>query len=141
MNILSYPAHLEQDAPDDWAVVFPDVPEVVTGGPSPDEAWSMAEDALAVALSSYPARGLNFPKANAAKPGQRMFTLPAVIAAKLFIHDALAKQKLTAADLARLIDGDHKAARRILKLTHNTRMDELERILGLLGVRVVLMAA
>jgi antitoxin HicB len=141
MNILSYPAQLEENARSDWSIVFPDVPEVVTGGRSPDEAWSNAEDALAVGLSSYPTSGMDFPKASAAKPGQRMIALPAVIAAKLFIRDALAKRQLTAADLARLIEGDHKTARRILKLTHNTRMEELERILGLLGVRVVLMAA
>jgi antitoxin HicB len=138
---LAYPAYVEQDGPGDWAVVFRDIPEAVTGGESPDTAWQLASDALAVALTSYPARFLPFPIASEPRPGERLISVPAIESAKLFIRDAMAKSRMSAADLARLAETDHKTIRRILALDHRTRMDELERILRLLGVRVTLMAA
>ena len=53
----------------------------------------------------------------------------------------MAARSMTAADLARLIGTDHKSVRRILSLSHNSRMDQLEAVLAMLNVRVVLMAA
>ena len=46
-------------------VTFPDVPEVITQGRGKADAQSSAEEALGLALLSYPARGLPLPKARA----------------------------------------------------------------------------
>lgn len=141
MMVLSYIAYLEQDAPNDWAVVFPDVPEAVTGGASEEEAWQNAADALAVALLSYPKRGLPFPRPGKLREGTRLVDVPSIHAAKLYIHAKMASAGMTTADLARLIDTDHKTTRRILDLHHRTKMDQLEWILFKLDVRVTLVAA
>jgi antitoxin HicB len=141
MNTLSYPAHLEQDGPREWALVFPDVPEVVFGAATEMEAWANAVDVLALALTSYPERHLPFPKASPLKRNGRMIAVPATESAKLFILQAMASQDLSVADLARMLKTDHKSARRVLSLRHNTRMDYLDAVLAKLGVRVALMAA
>lgn len=138
---LVYPARMECDGPGDYAIVFPDVPEVVTGGATPEEAWSGAADALALALCSYPERRLPFPRPGTARKGEWMIAVHATEAAKLFIRRALAERKMTAAELARELGTDHKSVRRILSLSHRTRMDDLESILERLGVRVALTAA
>jgi antitoxin HicB len=138
---LRYPAFVEKDGPRDWSVVFPDVPEAVTGGRTEAEAWANAPDALAVALASYPARRLVFPAPSRPKKDPRQISVPAIQAAKLFIRSELARREMNAADLARLLDIDHKAVRRILDLHHPSRMDQLELVLTRLGVAVTLIAA
>jgi antitoxin HicB len=132
---------LEHDGPGEWALVFPDVPEVVFGASTEKEAWANAVDVLALALTSYPDRHLPFPGASALKKNRRMIDVPATESAKLFIQQAMAAQGLNVADLARMLKTDHKSARRVLSLRHNTRMDYLEAVLAKLGVRVALMAA
>lgn len=140
-EVLVYPARVEQDGPDDYAVVFPDVPEAVTGGSTVENAWSQAPDALALALASYPALGLPFPRPSSPRQGDRLVGVPATQSAKLFIRRAMAERGMTTADLARLIGADHKTARRIIALGHGTRMDQLESVLKSLGIKVTLMAA
>lgn len=138
---LAYPCRLERDGENEWAIVFPDVPEAVFGASSPEAAWDGAVDILALALCSYPERGLPFPTPRPVKRGNRLVVIPAVMAAKLFIRQAMSDKRMNVADLARLLKTDHKSARRVISLSHNTRMDQLEAILGALGVRVALMAA
>ena len=70
-----------------------------------------------------------------------MISVPAIQSAKLFIRQSMAAQNMNVADLARLMKTDHKSARRAVSLAHKTRMDQLEAVLGILGVRVALMAA
>jgi antitoxin HicB len=138
---LAYPARIEQDGPKDFSIVFPNVPEAVTGGVTHEEAWANAAEALALALSSYPSRGLPFPSTQAARKGERLVAVPATMAAKLFIRRAMTEQDLSPADLARILKTDHKSVRRILSLSHRTRMDDLEAVLARLGMQVALMAA
>ena len=138
---LTYSAKVVCEGPDEWTLIFPDVPEAVSGADSEAEAWSEAPDVLALALLSYPRRGLPFPQPGTAAQHDRLIGVPAVQSAKLFIHQAMVARSMTAADLARQLDSDHKSIRRILSLSHNSRMDQLEAVLAMLNVRVVLMAA
>ena len=139
--VLTYPARVERDGPADWAIVFPDVPEAVSGADTEAEAWAQAAEVLALALCSYPARKLPFPKPSRPGKRDRMISIPVTHAAKLFIRQAMAEQDLSVANLARLAKTDHKSARRIIALSHKTRMEPLESVLAMLGVRTALMAA
>jgi antitoxin HicB len=138
---LTYPANAVLEAQNEWTLVIPDVPEAVFGADTEAELWRDAPNVLALALLSYPRSRQPFPSASATLANARLVSVPAVQSAKLFIHRAMAARGMTAADLARLLDTDHKSVRRILSLAHNTRMDQLEQVLAALDVRVVLMAA
>jgi antitoxin HicB len=140
-STLSYPAYLKQESLREWSLVFPDVPEAVFGASTERGAWANAADVLALALVSYPDRSLPFPKPSPLQKTWRMIDVPIIESAKLFIRQAMASQGLSVADLARILKTDHKSARRILSLRHNTRMDYLETVLARLGVRVSLTAA
>jgi antitoxin HicB len=140
-STLAYSAYLERDGPSEWALVVPDVPEATFGASSKKDVWANAAGVLALALCSYPDRKLPFPAAGPPQNNAEMITIPATESAKLFIRQAMASQDLTVADLARMFEIDHKSARRVVSLRHNTRMDFLEAVLAKLGVRVALMAA
>ena len=66
MKAYAYRALFEPgDRRGNIVVTFPDVPEVITQGRGKADAQSSAEEALGLALLSYPARGLPLPKARA----------------------------------------------------------------------------
>lgn len=51
--IYAYPCELTPDEDGGLVVLFPDVPEAITGGKDKTEALMMAEDALVTALAGY----------------------------------------------------------------------------------------
>lgn len=48
-----YPCELTPDEDGSLIVLFPDIPEAITGGKDRTEALTMAEDAIATALAGY----------------------------------------------------------------------------------------
>lgn len=66
MKAYAYRALLEPgDRRGSIVVTFPDVPEAITQGRDMADARAMAEEALRLALLSYPGRGLPLPKPRA----------------------------------------------------------------------------
>jgi antitoxin HicB len=53
------------DNPDVITITFPDVPEAITQGNNDADARAMAQDALGLALLTYPERGLPLPEPRA----------------------------------------------------------------------------
>ena len=49
----SYPYVAEAQPKGGWTVTFPDLPEAITQGDSPEEVAAQAEDALVTAISFY----------------------------------------------------------------------------------------
>lgn len=49
----AFPCELTPDQDGGFVVMFPDIPEAITGGGDSAEALAMAEDALATALAGY----------------------------------------------------------------------------------------
>jgi len=118
-------------------VTFPDVPEAVTEGRDKTEAHSMAEEALGLALLTYPLRGLPLPKARAG--GRKLVAIsPAPdVAAKLALLDAVRAAGMSKAGFARFIGKDEREARRILDPRHPTKLPTLADALARLGKRLV----
>ena len=136
MRTFTYRAVLEPGERKGVAVVtFPDVPEAVTDGVGEIEALKEAEDALGVALLSYPMRGLPLPKARA-RTG-RTVTVAADVAAKLAVLEAFAASGTSKSELARRIGVSENEARRILDPMHATKLPRLAEALAALGRRLV----
>lgn len=114
---------------------FPDVPEAVTEGVGELEALREAEDALGVALLSYPMRGLPLPKARA-RHGKAV-TVAADVAAKLAVLETFAAAGISKSEFARRLDVSENEARRILDPMHATKLPRLVQALAALGKRLV----
>ena len=89
MRTYTYRAAIEPGAASGVFVAsFPDVPEAITEGDGQAGALREAEDALGVALLSYPMRGLPLPRPSA-RQGDAVTVAPEV-AAKLAVLEAFA---------------------------------------------------
>jgi antitoxin HicB len=118
-------------------VSFPDVPEAITQGKDMADARAMAEEALGLALLTYPARGLALPKPRA--KGREMVPVAVApdVAAKLAVLEAFAEAAISKMELARRIGKDEKEVRRILDPRHPTKLPALTEALRALGKRLV----
>jgi antitoxin HicB len=137
MRSYEYRAKFERGARRGMVVSFPDVPEAITQGSDVVDARRMAEEALGLALLSYPARGLPLPKLRA--KGRNLVTIAVApeVAAKLAVLEAFAATSLSKSELARRLGKDEKEVRRILDPKHPTKLPALTAALRALGKRLV----
>ena len=119
-------------------VSFPDVPEAITQGDDEADARAMAEEALGLALVTYPERGLPLPKARASGKGLVPVTVAPEVAAKLAVLEAFAQAGISKSEFARRIKKDEKEVRRILDPKHQTKLALLTQALRELGRRLVI---
>jgi antitoxin HicB len=119
-------------------VTFPDVPEAITEGRDFADAQRQAEEALGLALLTYPKRGLPLPKARSRARDLVPVTVEPDIAAKLALLEALREKGISRRAFARLIDKDEKEVRRILDPKHETKLSTLTAALRALGQRLVI---
>ncbi|MGA2128635.1 MAG: type II toxin-antitoxin system HicB family antitoxin [Xanthobacteraceae bacterium] len=118
-------------------VSFPDVPEAITEGNDRAEAYAQAEEALGLALLTYPARGLALPKARSRSRDLVPVAVDPEIAVKLALLEAVRAARLSKSEFARRIGKDEKEARRILDPRHATKLPTLTAALRKLGQRLV----
>jgi antitoxin HicB len=85
--------------------------------------------------------GLDVPQPSVQKRGEHLVALPVTTAMKAALYTTMHEQGITETDLARLLQLDEKAARRILDPRHSTRVNTLERALHALGKRVEVVIA
>ena len=83
MRSFTYAAEFERGDKRGIVVSFPDVPEAITQGDDMADARAQAEEALGLALLTYPERGLPLPKARAKGKG---LTMVAVAPAQSLCH-------------------------------------------------------
>lgn len=138
MSTFSYAAVFESgDRRGVIVASFPDVPEAITQGDSPADAYAQAEEALGLALLTYPMRGLPLPKARARGKGLTMVAVAPDVAAKLAVLEAFAAAGITKSELGRRMGRDEKEVRRILDPKHPTKLPAMVDALRALGKRLV----
>lgn len=138
MRTFVYRARLEPGDRRGVVVSFPDVPGAVTEGRDEADACVQAEEALGLALLTYPARGLPLPKPRARGAGLVSITVEPGVAAKLALLEAIRAKGISQRAFARLIGKDEKEARRILDPKHATKLATLTAALRMLGQRLVI---
>jgi antitoxin HicB len=139
MQIFEYRARFEPGERKGTLVVsFPDVPEAITEGKGEAQARANAEDALGLALLSYPQRGLALPKPRARGAKLVSIAVEPEIAAKLALLEAIRERGLSKSAFARLIGRDEKEVRRILDPRHSTKLSTLSEALRALGQQMVI---
>ena len=117
---------------------FPDVPEAITQGKGKADAMRQAQEALGLALLTYPARDLPLPNPKAKASGLVPIAVEAEVAAKLALLDAFREARISKSEFGRKIGKDEKEVRRLLDPKHPTKLSTLTEALHLLGQRLVI---
>jgi antitoxin HicB len=131
----AYPYETEPQPEGGWTVTFPDVPEAISQGDTADEVAAMAEDALVTALSFYTDDGRPLPRPSDRKD-RPIACVPALVAAKLALHDAMLAAGVTNVVLGKRLGVDEKSVRRLRDPLHRSHIGTVERALRALGRRL-----
>ncbi|WP_459582764.1 type II toxin-antitoxin system HicB family antitoxin [Dickeya oryzae] len=134
---MRYPVTFEHDETG-WAVMFPDIPEALTGGSTREEALEMAQDALVTAFDFYFDDKREIPMPS--EDGEEFVEVPASVAAKVLLLNAMIQTGTSNADLARRIGTRPQEVQRIVSLAHSTKIDTIQLALKALGKRLELTA-
>jgi antitoxin HicB len=130
----AWPVELLEE-PEGVTVTCPNVPEMVTCGRTAEEALEQAVDALVTALSFYTDDGRKLPTPSPSR-GRPVVAVPALIAAKLALHEAMLRGGVSNVELARRLGTDEKSVRRLRDPLHGSRIEAVEAALRALGKRL-----
>jgi antitoxin HicB len=119
-------------------VSFPDVPEAITQGRGAADAVGQAQEALGLALLTYPARNLPLPKPKARGSDLVPIAVEPAVAAKLAFLDAFREAGIGKSEFGRRMGKDEKEVRRLLDPKHATKLTTLTEALRVLGQRLVI---
>jgi antitoxin HicB len=138
MRTFVYGARFEPGDEGGIVVSFPDVPEAITQGEDAADAAKQAQEALGLALLTYPRRELPVPEAKARARGLVRIAVAPEVAAKIAVLEAFAKSGISKSELARRLRKDEKEVRRILDPHHATKLASLTEALRELGQQLVI---
>jgi len=138
---MQYPANFEPAEEGGFVVTFRDIPEAITQGDTEEEALDMALDALISSMDFYFGDKRSVPTPSKAKRGERLIALPPSIAAKVLLLNAMIEQKVTASDLARLLNVTRQEVNRLIDLQHATKIDQIGKALEVVGKHLELSVA
>ena len=128
---LAYPAEL-RELPETVLVSFPDVPEALTEGATVEDALREATDCLVAALGGYIGGGRWIPEPSD-RPSTRLVKLPALVAAKVALYQAMLRQRLSKAALAERLGLAESAVDRLVDLDCRSPIGQVENALHELG--------
>jgi antitoxin HicB len=137
MKTFVYGARFEPGDEGGVVVAFPDVPEAITQGVDKEEARVMAQEALGLALLTYPARGKPLPPANALGADVIMIAVDPEDAAKIALLDAFREAGISKSEFGRRIGKDEKEVRRLLDPAHPSKLSSVTDALRQLGRRLI----
>lgn len=135
--MFDYPVTVHHEAGSVW-VSCDDVPELASAGDTEEEALLDAIDGLETALSMYVERKVPIPLPSRATPGQPVVCLPALIAAKAALWNAMQAQGVNKAEMARRLGVNRPQVDRLVDLLHRSKIEQVEHALAVLGQRIAL---
>jgi antitoxin HicB len=138
MRTFVYAARFEPGDEGGIVVSFPDVPEAITQGDDEADAMRQAQEALGLALLTYPRRGLSVPDARSKARGLIRIAVEPEVAAKIAVHEAFKNAGISKSELGRRRGKDEKEVRRILDPRHSTKLATLTGALRELGQQLVI---
>ncbi len=131
---LAYPARLTPEAEGGFTVTFGDLPEAITYGANEREASAMAVEVLELAIAERMDRGEDIPTPGPARPDELLVSMRPLLAAKVALYCALARDHVSKSELARRLGVDEAVVRRMLHPRRATRIDNVASALNVLGV-------
>src|ERR1700733_14182002 len=129
---MRYPINIKADGKF-FLVTFPDIPEAITQGQTPEEARTAAASALETALDFYFEGSCAVPPPSRIKKGQESVELPTSVAAKVLLLNEMIRQKVRPAELARRLHTTPQEVNRLTNLHHTSRIDGIAGAMKALG--------
>ena len=94
----------------------------------------MAAEVLELAVCERMDRGEHIPPASPASSGEALVSMRPLLAAKVALHCALGRNRVSKSELARRLGVDEAVVRRMLQPRRASRIDNVAQALALLGV-------
>jgi len=139
----SYPVRFER-AEGEIGLIFPDFPEIASWHPdttSNEDLRGAAADALLVALHTRVMENDEIPPPSGGKGCDFHVPVGPLVTMKLMLAQKLREQGLSRRALAARLGKSSTIANRLLDLTHNSAVPQLEAAMSVLGQRFVISAA
>ncbi len=133
---MEYPVKLTRDDNGSLMVTFPHFPDAITFGDDMEDAVFHAQNALSEVIAARIAHREEIPRPGR-KKGTAYVAIDAVTTAKLLLYWEMQEQGIKKAALARKLACDQKQIDRLLDVTHNSRIEQLDRGFAALGKRLV----
>lgn len=134
----AYPVTFTRDRNDTVIAEVPDVPGTMTVGKTQSQALQRLQDALTAMLATYVNNRRPIPTPSRAKRGQATVALPAMVAAKMALHQVVYERGMTQIRLAQRLHMDPRQVRRLLDLEHYSRLEQVETALSTLGKQLII---
>lgn len=138
MRTFIYPAVVKHHAATDYVISFPDLPEVLTGGKTEEEALDLAADALEEAVLARMALGEPIPDGRQVRAGEVPVPLGPTTSARLVLAEKMREQNVSNTALAGKLGRTEGSVRRILDGATGVKIDTVLEALRALGVRATL---
>lgn len=135
--MYQYPLELHHEAPGVW-LSCPDIPEMNAAGDTLGEAFAEALNGLESALSLYVEQRRKIPAASPATDPALVMHLPALTVAKIMLWNAMCDEGVSRGELARRMGVSRQMVDRLVDFLHTSKIEQVERALGLLGRRLSL---
>ena len=130
---MRYPVILIHDEQGGFVVEYPDFPFVHSAGDTEEEALREALDGIESGIAFFFDERRPVPLPSNPKAGQKTVMLPAVVAAKVLLHNEMLEQGIKKAELARRLNIAPPNVDRIFRVRHKTRFETVEAALACLG--------
>jgi antitoxin HicB len=130
----AYPATFESEEDGRVSVLFDGLPGA-TWGDTREEALARAADLLVSSLAIFVEDNQPIPRPSPAR-GRPLVPVPALVAAKLALHDAMLAARISNVELGRRLGLDEKQVRRLRDPLHRSHIDKVEAALRILGKRL-----
>jgi antitoxin HicB len=135
--MYQYPLELHTESTGVW-LSCPDIPEMNASGDTLAEAFAEALNGFDSALSLYVEQRRKIPAASAARDPSMVLHLPALTVAKVMLWNAMCDEGVGRSELARRLGCSRQAVDRLVDFLHSSKIEQVERALGLLGRRLSL---
>jgi antitoxin HicB len=132
----TYPVRLVPDDNGTVLVSFPDFAEAHTFGDTKEEALARAVDALVTVMDAYIKDRRDIPRPS--KVTRYAATLPALMTSKVALYEAMRRDHVGKAELARRLNWHLPQVDRLLDVHHASRLDQMEAAFEVLGWRMCL---
>ena len=140
----AYPCNIVRDEEEARAtgreaynVTFPDVYGTNTGGWSWEEALTMAEDCLEVALGMHVEVRRDIPVPSPLEEGQVLISVTPIVAAKLALYTAMREQRITNVALGERLGLSESAVRKLVDPDHRSHISSVMKALRAVGRNLV----
>ena len=135
--MYEYPLEVHHEATGVW-LSCPDLPEMNAAGDTLEEALGEALNGMETALSLYVDQRRRIPQASSVTGAGPVLHLPALTVAKIMLWNALQEQAISRAELAGRLGCSRQAVDRLVDFLHTSKIEQVERALGVLGRRISL---